>query len=127
MIKRVFCLLLLLSALMTVLSAQTTDEPDPNVFIPGIKQPKEINLAEIQKLIGYPAIAREMNLEGNIVFRVLVDEDGCYVRHLPPKSGHILLIEAFEKPLHLLQFTPATKDGNPVKFWVNVPFIICWQ
>ncbi len=125
---RAILLIMSLIGTITLLPAQATnDEPAPNVFIPGIKQPKEINLSEIQKLIGYPVIERTMDLDGNIVFRVLIDEDGCYVRHLRPKSGHIILVEAVEKPLHLLRFTPATKDGKPVKFWVSVPFIICFK
>lgn len=103
------------------------EEPDPTKFIPGAKQPKEVNLSDIQKLIGYPAVAREMNLEGNIVFRVLVDENGNYVKHLPPKSGHPILIKAVEEHINKVKFTPAIQGDKPIKFWVNVPFVFKLQ
>ncbi len=103
------------------------EEPDPTKFIPGAKQPKEVNLGDIQKLIGYPAVAREMNLEGNIVFRVLVDENGSYVKHLPPKSGHPILIKAVEEHIGKVKFTPAIQGDKPIKFWVNVPFVFKLQ
>lgn len=127
MIKHIFCLLLLLTIFMLFLSAQTTDDPDPNTILTCSRQPKPINLTEIHKLIGYPAMAKEMNLEGNIVFRVLVDEDGCYVKHLPAKMGHPILTKEIEKYLPELRFEPAIQNGKPVKFWVNMPFIICFK
>lgn len=103
------------------------EEPDPTKFIPGAKQPKEVNLSDIQKAIGYPAVAREMNLEGTIVFRVLVDENGNYVKHLPPKSGHPILIKAVEEHINKVKFTPAIQGDKPIKFWVNVPFVFKLQ
>lgn len=103
------------------------EEPDPTKFVPGAKQPKEVNLGDIQKLIGYPAVAREMNLEGNIVFRVLVDENGNYLKHLPPKTGHPILIKAVEEHIGKVKFTPAIQGDKPIKFWVNVPFVFKLQ
>lgn len=137
MMRSTLLLIYLLSTISFLLAQEQTpiqkdslfyyNEPDPNKFIPGAKQPKEINLSDIQKKIRFPALAREMNLEGTVVFRVLVDEDGCYVRHLPPKSGHPILIKAYEEYLHEIQFTPATVNGKPIKFWVNVPYMIHFQ
>ena len=35
---------------MAMLPAQiTNDEPDPSVFIPGVRQPREINMGDITK------------------------------------------------------------------------------
>lgn len=82
---------------MAMLPAQTpNDEPDPSVFIPGVKQPKEINMSEVIRQIDYPAVAEEMNLEMQAVFRVLIDENGCYLRHLPPKSAHPIIVKHLE-------------------------------
>lgn len=91
---------------------------DTNNIIP----PTEINLKEITKLVGYPPKAIKKRIEGKIVFRVLVDENGNYVKHLPPNSGDPILIEAVEKHLPEVRFTPCIKNGTPIKFWVNIPF-----
>ncbi len=63
-----------------------------------------------------------MGLEGQIVFKVLMDETGNYVKHLPPESGHAILISAVENHLCNMKFTPAICEGKPIRFWVNVPF-----
>lgn len=101
-------------------------EPSPTEFIPA-KQPKEVNLNDIQKLIGYPAAARELNLEAKIVVRVLIDENGNYMRHLPPKAGHPIFIKAIEEHISKVKFTPAVQGNKPIKFWVNVPFVFQLQ
>ncbi len=95
---------------------------DPYKFIPVSKSPKEVNLSDIQKAIGYPAVAREMNLEETIVFRVKIDENGNYVTHLKPKTGHPILVKAVEEHLSKIKFTPAVQGEKPIPFWVNVPF-----
>ncbi len=86
------------------------------------KKPKEINLFEIQKNIGYPSFAREYGIEERIIFKTLIDEEGNYIRHLHPKEGHILLISNIENHLCKIRFTPAMRDEKPIKFWANIPF-----
>lgn len=61
------------------------------------------------------------------VLRVLIDENGCYLRHLPPKSAHPIIVKHLEQFLPQIMFTPATKEGVPIKFWVTVPFLFCRQ
>ncbi len=64
-----------------------------------------------------------MNLEGTVIFRVLIDENGSYIKHLPPKSGHPTLINAIEEELCKLSFSPAKQGDKNSMFWVNVPFV----
>ncbi len=98
------------------------DEPDPTKFIPSAKQPRVLNLGNVQQNIGYPPTAREASIEGNLVFRILIDENGKYIRHLPPKAGHPILIKAVEAHIAELEFEPATQGDKKIKFWVNIPF-----
>ena len=108
---------------MAMLPAQiTNDEPDPDVFIPGVRQPREINMGDITKQINIPDYRKEIDLNFSVTFRVLVDENGCYVRHLPAKSGNPTMIKSIEPYLPQIRFIPATKEGIPIKFWINVPF-----
>ena len=109
-------------------SLAQAEEPEPGKFYPGVKQPKEINLSDISKQIAIPQSVASLRLWGvAITFPVLVDENGCYVRHLPPKSGHPDMIAEIEKYLPNACFTPATKEGIPLKYWINVPFMIHFQ
>jgi len=98
----------------------SNEEPDPSVFFPCIKSPKPINFNDIVKLIVYPN--NRCAYEDLIVFRILVDEKGNYVRHLPPKHSMPFLTKAIEEHIAKLRFIPATRDEIPVKCWVNIPF-----
>lgn len=106
-----------------VTSTVSNTEPDPTRYVSGATQAKEMNLGNIQQKIGYPYLARMMNLEGTVVFRVLIDENGNYIKHLPPKSGHPILINAIEEELCKVTFSPATQGDKNIKFWLNIPFI----
>ncbi|MEL7340987.1 MAG: energy transducer TonB, partial [Bacteroidota bacterium] len=72
--------------------------------------------------IGYPQIARDAGIEGNVVVRVLVDKRGNYDKHKIITQVHPILTKAVEEHIAKLQFTPAIQGGKPIKFWVNIPF-----
>lgn len=109
---------------MAILPAQTpNDEPEPPHCVFNAKPPKCLNLTEVQNKLILPREAIEMNLSGRVIVRMLIDEEGCYAKHLPPRSGHPILIKAIEKYLPELRFEPATQNGKLIKFWINVPFV----
>ena len=62
-------------------------EPSESVFHPG-KMPEPLNLSRIQSGITYPVNLREQDIEGKVIFRVLVGADGKYIRHIVKKSTH---------------------------------------
>lgn len=97
-------------------------EPDVNAFLFVSEEPQPLNMELVRRSIGYPEIAREAGIEGQLVVRVLVSESGNYVRHLMIKKVHPILAEAVEAYLPALQFTPAIQNNRPIKFWVNIPF-----
>ncbi len=97
-------------------------EPDINAFVFAEEEPQPVNLADIQKAIGYPQIARDAGIQGNVVVRILVDEKGSYNKHKVLNSVHPILEKAVEDKIAQLRFTPAIQGGKPIKFWVNVPF-----
>ena len=98
------------------------DDPDPYAFVIAEEQPKAVNMDEIKKLIGYPTMAREAEIEGKVTVRVLVDKTGRYKKHIVLKDPHPILTKAVEKKLNKLQFTPGIQGGNPIKVWVTIPF-----
>jgi periplasmic protein TonB len=98
-----------------------TDIPDPLDVHLGT-MPMPTNLDEIRKSIGYPAAARDLQLEGRVDFRVLVDEHGHYLRHMTLKRSHPIFEEACLKQLKNIQFEPGKMGDKPVKVWVMIPF-----
>jgi protein TonB len=98
------------------------EEPDPEAFIFVSEEPQPLNMDDVRKIIGYPDIARDAGIEGQVVVRVLVDEQGNYRKHKMIKKVHPILADAVEKNLHKLKFSPAIQGNKPIKFWVNIPF-----
>ncbi len=96
--------------------------PEVNDFVVVEESPKALNMRDIKIRIGYPQEAREAGIEGNVVVRILVDQEGNYMRHIVLNEAHPSLQEAVERELPVLQFNPAVMDGKPVAFWVNIPF-----
>lgn len=96
-------------------------EPDP--FKPFLgEMPIPGNMGDIRKLIGYPKQASEVQLEGKVTYRVLVDEKGDYVRHMVLRSSHPLFDNACAPHLKGLKFTPGKMGDRAVPCWVVLPF-----
>jgi protein TonB len=100
-----------------------TGEDDPDPFVPFLgEMPIPHNLNDIRKKIGYPRDAVETRLEGKVTYRVLVDENGDYLRHIVLRASHPIFDKACAKHLEDLSFTPGKMGDRAVKCWVVVPF-----
>ncbi|MEM7510011.1 MAG: M56 family metallopeptidase [Bacteroidota bacterium] len=97
-------------------------EADADAFFEVDEEPFPVNMKEVQKAIGYPKAARDAGIEGSMIVRVLVNEEGKYSKHTVVNQVHPTLAEPVEEHISELVFTPAIKDGKPTKFWVNIPF-----
>ncbi len=86
------------------------------------KPPMPVNLNEVKSQFDYPKKAFEAGIEGRVIFKVLIDEDGRYVKHVVVISPHSLLTKESEKHLPKLRFTPAIQKGKALPVWVSVPF-----
>lgn len=96
---------------------------DPDPFEPHLgEMPVPMNLNDIRRAIGYPAAARDGKLEGQVTYRVLVDENGQYLRHMVLRSTHPIFDKACEKHLRKLAFQPGKMGDQPVRVWVVLPF-----
>lgn len=72
----------------------------------------------------YPAIAKNAGIEGEILLKVLVREDGRVdkvevVKSTKPDLG---FEEAAIAAAQKFEFKPALKNGQPVATWVSLPF-----
>jgi len=68
----------------------------------------------------YPDYAREINLTGRVVVKVLVDEEGV-VRTTHLVSGIKILGDAAETGLKRWRFKPARMNGKAVPVWIEIP------
>lgn len=100
------------------------EEPEvkPTDFVLLEKEPQAVNLDDLKKLIGYPALAKEGEIQGKVVLRVMVDKNGDYVKHIVLDSPHPILTKAVESKISMLKMTPGIQGGHPVKVWVTLPF-----
>ncbi len=117
----IFCGLLWLPSL-SFSQSNPTREIGPNEFILVDKEPVPLNLAEVNKMIGYPPEAVASKIEGNVIARILVDEKGNYMKHIIMIDPHPILTNAVESKISNLKFKPAMQFGNPIKLWHTIPF-----
>lgn len=94
----------------------------PNEFVLLEKEPAPVNLDDLKKLIGYPPMAKEAEIEGKVIIRVQVDKTGHYVKHIVIKDPHPILTKAVTDKISNLNFTPGIQAGKPIKVWVTIPF-----
>ncbi|MEO0468529.1 MAG: TonB family protein [Bacteroidota bacterium] len=92
----------------------------PYVF--GWRDPIPLNMSEVSADIGYPKLARDSGIEGEVLIRLLLDEDGKYIRHRVIQSSHPILAQAVEIHINKLYFIPGREHNTPCKYWLNVPF-----
>jgi protein TonB len=97
-------------------------EPDPKAFVLLEQEPQPVNLDELKHLIGYPPMAKEAEIEGRVVMRVMVDQHGDYVKHVVLKDPHPILTHAVAAQINHLKMTPGIQSGKPIKVWVTLPF-----
>lgn len=110
-------------------SCQNGQIAEQEVKVPGISEilevdepPKPLNMEEILEAIVFPEEMEATGENGRVILRILVGTDGSYQRHEVMTSTNEAMAQAVEAQITQLKFEPATKDGEAVKFWVNIPF-----
>ena len=105
-------------------AVEVSSEEEPGVYssykvdVP----PRILNYEEVREYIGYPEVAKNAGIQGRIVLKVLVNENGHYVRHEVEEDFHPLLRIPCETLVPYLQFEPASHDQKKVSCWMSVPF-----
>lgn len=94
--------------------------PDINEFQAVEKEP-QVEIADIQKRVVYPEVARRAGIEGKVVVRVLVDGNGRVKKAVVQSSESHMLDAAAIDAIKKTVFTPAIQNGKPVICWVSIP------
>ena len=70
----------------------------------------------------YPAILKKAGIEGQVWLKVLVDENGFVAKAETVKSTHPAFAASAIAAVKQWEFSPAMKDGKPIKAEVTIPF-----
>ncbi|MEZ4827760.1 MAG: hypothetical protein R3C61_15970 [Bacteroidia bacterium] len=83
--------------------------------------PTPLNLDPIKKQIGYPLVARELGIQGSVVFKIEVNPQGDYVRHICINPIPILT-PACERYIPDIEFSLGDCRNNRKCIWIELPF-----
>lgn len=114
---------ILLFGLLLSTLAQTEQYPGVHTYQDLDRQAEVLNFHQIKRNIGYPILTPTAREVFKIHCRVLVDQQGNYIRHVFTRIDHEDLVGPVSVHLPNLTFQPAIKDQEYVCSWVNVPFI----
>lgn len=94
--------------------------PEPDEFIP-VEEEAACDMAELQRRVKYPEIARRNGIEGTVQVRALVDKNGRVSRTIVEQSDNKALEDAAVEAVKATPFKPAIQNKNPVVMWVTIP------
>src|SRR6185369_3387804 len=92
------------------------DRPDPKAFFALDEYPKEVYAPKPD----YPEIARQAQMQGTVVLRVLVSKEGKVQELLLVEASRVF-DDAAESAIRQWRFRPAIMGHQPVAAWVTIP------
>jgi protein TonB len=90
--------------------------PGPEDYVAYEKEPELVSMQETQ----YPEIAKEAGVEGEVLVRVLVGEDG-FVKDMIIIKSVPMLDDAAAAAAQTAVFKPALQKDKPVAVWMVIP------
>lgn len=93
----------------------------PDTEFVEVEEEAHCDMADLQRRVVYPEIARRNGIEGVVVLRALVDRRGNVVRTIVDRSDNRVLEEAARDAVIKTRFTPAIQNKAPVAMWIQVP------
>ncbi len=93
-------------------------DPDESEFVPVEQMPVIIKRVVPE----YPSLARKANVEGRVVVRAMVDENGNVTKAVILEGDDIFNQAALDA-IYRTKFKPAVNGNRTVKVWITYPFI----
>ena len=69
----------------------------------------------------FPEKVWQLGVEGEVIARVFVDEDGNPVKIKILKSSNSMLVAPVTEAVMKWKFSPATMSKGPIAAWVTIP------
>ena len=105
------------------LPPDVSNEPVPFISVDVKPQPIGGYAAFVRNLV-YPEIARKAGVEGQVIVKCLLDEQGNVIRAEIVKSlGNNGCDEAALAAVRTVKWTPAMQRDQAVRVWVNIPIM----
>ena len=98
------------------------EEPEVEVFVAVESMPKmKGGMANLLQAVKYPVIARKQGIEGNVIVKIIVDEEGVPNSPTIMRSPSPLLEDAAVEAVMKQRFEPGRQRGRAVKVEVVIP------
>lgn len=100
---------------------------------PDIKKPELLNRSQVARALqrAYPPGLRDRGIGGTILVVMMVDEQGAVIhKTVKGSSGTCGLDLAALAVARIFRFSPALKNGSPVRVWIAMPIVfktIAWH
>jgi periplasmic protein TonB len=102
--------------------SDTVEEEEPEIFVVVERMPELIGgLAELQRRIVYPEIARLAGIEGRVMVQFVIDEQGRVHNPVVVRGIGGGCDEAAIEAVKDARFTPGMQRGQPVKVRYTLP------
>lgn len=97
-------------------------EPEPEIFVIVEQMPELIGgLADLQKKIQYPEIAKKAGVEGRVIVQFVVNEDGNVADPVVVRGIGAGCDEEAIRAVQTAKFTPGRQRGRPVRVKMSLP------
>lgn len=107
---------------VAVPAPQAVAAPEPQAVAPAPPPSLEVPAYRVAPAPEYPQAARDDELEGVVLLRVLVSRDGRAAQVLVARSsGHRALDSAAVAGVRAWTFRPARRGGEEIEAWMEVP------
>lgn len=98
------------------------EEEEPEVFVVVENMPELVGgLAELQRNIRYPEMAKKAGVEGRVIVQFIVDEQGNVLDPQVVRGLGAGLDEEAVRAVQQAQFTPGKQRGQPVRVKMSLP------
>lgn len=98
------------------------EEEAQEIFVVVEEQPELIGgMKALQEAVEYPGFARKAGIEGRVIVRFVVDENGNVTNPTVTSGVHKLLNKAALEAVKKLKFKPGMQRGKPVKVRMSLP------
>jgi TonB family protein len=96
--------------------------PDGNEYLPFFAADTQpVPLAEIRRILEYPASARSMGIETTVTVELDIDREGTVRAVRIPKEAGWGFDEELRRKLPRIRFRPAFREGKPIGVTVRLP------
>ena len=109
---------LLTAAALALVSGHPAKAQDVSIHV---SQSEAIKAAKSKVEPEYPAMAKQLHLEGAVELEAHIGENGS-VEDVKPLTGNAILMNAAVSAIKKWKFTPFTADGKPSKAVADLSF-----